>query len=94
MPQTARSSRALQTRRVQDALTLVEQQGLLAGSRTLTVRGRMPAQLVEKAKRKTGIQSDSRLLEAALASLVATDTYGEWLLAQAGTVDRDLDLEF
>lgn len=81
-------------RRIGDALSIVEEQGLLGGGRTLTVRGRMPSLLVEQAKRKTGIQSDSKLLEAALANIVAADDYAEWLLAQRGTLSRELDLEF
>jgi hypothetical protein len=85
---------AMAYRRIGDALSIAEEQGLLKGGRTLTVRGRMPSLLVEQAKRKTGIESDSKLLEAALANLVAADDYGEWLLAQRGTVSKDLDLEF
>lgn len=81
-------------RRVGDALAIAEEQGLLSGARTLTVRGRMPSALVEQAKRKTGIQSDSKLIEAALANIVAADDYADWLLAQRGTVSEDLDLEF
>lgn len=80
--------------RLADALSIAEQQGLLSGRRTLVVRGRMPSALVAQAKKKTGIQSDSKLLEAALASLAVADNYAEWLLAQRGTVSRDLDLEF
>src|ERR1700749_1996449 len=80
--------------RIGDALSTPEQQGLLSGGRTLTVRGRMPSLLVEQAKKKTGIQSDSKLLEAALASIVVADDYADWLLAQSGTVSKDLDLEF
>lgn len=81
-------------RRLGDVLSIAEQQGLLSGGRTLTVRGRMPSLLVEQAKKKTGIQSDSKLIEAALANIVVADDYGEWLLAQSGTVSKDLDLEF
>lgn len=80
--------------RIGDALSIVRERGLLNGGRTLTVRGRMPSLLVEQAKKKTGIQSDSKLIEAALASIVAADDYGEWLLSQRGTVSRDLNLEF
>jgi hypothetical protein len=58
------------------------------------VRGRMPSLLVERAKKKTGIQSDSKLIEAALANLAVADDYAEWLLSQSGTVSKDLDLEF
>jgi hypothetical protein len=91
-----RSNRASTStaRRLDDALAIAGQRGLLRGGRTLTVRGRMPSLLVEQAKKKTGIQSDSKLIEAALASLVAADEYADWLLAQRGTVSKDLDLEF
>jgi hypothetical protein len=82
------------SRRLGDVLSIAEEQGLLRGGRTLTVRGRMPSSLVEQAKKKTGIQSDSKLIEVALANLVVADDYGEWLLAQRGTVSKDLDLEF
>jgi len=88
------SSTAVTSSRFGDALSIAEEQGLLSGGRTLTLRGRMPSLLVEQAKRKTGIQSDSKLLEAALAHIVAADDYGEWLLAQRGTISKDLDLEF
>ena len=81
-------------RRLGDALSIAEQQGLLSGGRTLIVRGRMPSLLVERAKKKSGIRSDSKLIEAALANIVAADDYADWLLAQRGTVSKDLDLEF
>lgn len=89
-----RSSEGETSTRVADALSIAEKQGLLSGSRTLTIRGRMPSSLVEQAKKKTGIQSDSKLIEAALANIVAADDYAEWLLAQRGSVSGDLDLEF
>lgn len=85
---------ATSSSRYSDALSIAGQQGLLSGGRTLTVRGRMPSLLVEQAKKKTGIQSDSKLIEAALANIVVADEYGDWLLAQRGTVSKDLDLEF
>ena len=80
--------------RLGEALSIAEQQGLLSGSRTLVVRGRMPKLLVEQAKMKSGIRSDSKLIEAALANIVVADDYAEWLLGQRGTISRDLDLEF
>jgi len=88
-----RSKPSLSSRRVGEVLSIAEQQGLLRGGRTLTVRGRMPSALVKQAKKKTGIDSDSKLIEAALASIAVADDYTEWLLAQSGTVSRDLDLE-
>lgn len=89
-----RPKQAVRSRRLGDALSIAEQQGLLSGGRTLTLRGRMPSQLVARAKKKTGIQSDSKLIEVALANIVAADEYADWLLAQKGTVSKELDLEF
>src|ERR1039458_1823565 len=95
---TARGSKrrkaAVSGRRLGDVLSIAKQQGLLSGDRALVVRGRMPSLLVEQAKKKSGIQSDSRLIEAALANIVVADDYADWLLAQRATVNRDLDLEF
>ena len=94
-PQTSKRPKpAASSRRLDDALSIAGQQGLLSGGRTLTVRGRMPSRLVEQAKKKTGIQSDSKLIEAALANIVVADEYADWLLAQRGTVSKDLELEF
>ena len=80
--------------RLRDSLAIAAERGLLSGSRNAIIRGRMPTLLVAQAKKKTGIHSDSKLLEAALASLVVADDYAEWLLAQSGTISADLDLEF
>lgn len=93
-PKTTTTKRTATSRRLGDALSIAQQQGLLSGGKTRTVRGRMPAQLVEQAKKKTGIQSDSKLIEAALANIVAADEYADWLLNQTGTVSKVLDLEF
>jgi hypothetical protein len=79
---------------LREVLTIAEQRGLLAGSRTHMLRGRMPVGLVEQAKLKSGISSDSKLLEAALANLAVSDDYAQWLLAQRGTINPELDLEF
>jgi hypothetical protein len=83
-----------QSAKLKDLLTIAEERGLLSGTRTQVVRGRMPAGLVAEAKQRSGISSHSKLLEAALANLALEDDYGAWLVAQSGTVDPDLDLEF
>ncbi len=80
--------------RIRDAISIAEGEGLLRGGRTQVVRGRMPAALVARAKEKSGITSDSKLLEAALASIAVADEYGDWLISQRNTVAQDLDLEF
>jgi hypothetical protein len=94
VPGSSKRRKPATSSRLDDALSIAGQQGLLSGGRTFTLRGRMPSLLVEQAKKKAGIQSDSKLIEAALANIVAADEYADWLLAQRGTVRRDLDLEF
>lgn len=80
--------------RLGEILAVAKERGLLSGSRTHVIRGRMPVGLVEQAKLKSGISSDSKLLEVALANLAVSDEYAQWLLAQRGTVGPELDLEF
>ena len=96
LPETKSSKpvRAKESQSLQSAVAIAEEKGLLKGRRTLVVRGRMPEKLVAEAKRKTGITSDSKLLETALANLAVADDYMEWLCSQRGTVDSSLDLEF
>ena len=94
LPPSNRQKRPAPVPRLGDALSIAKEQGLLGGGRTLTVRGRMPSLLVEQAKMRTGIESDSKLIEVALASLAVADDYADWLLARRGTVSPDLDLEF
>jgi hypothetical protein len=77
-----------------DMLAIAEQNGLLRGGRTKVLRGRMPEALVARAKARTGIKSDTNLIQAALANLAVADDYPEWLLSQRGTINADLDLEF
>ncbi|MGI8784149.1 MAG: hypothetical protein ACR2L2_10940 [Acidobacteriota bacterium] len=80
--------------KLKNVLLIAQQRGLFRGARTKVVRGRMPEALVSKAKARTGIQSDTALLEVALANLAVADDYPEWLLSRRGTVSQDIDLEF
>jgi hypothetical protein len=54
----------------------------------------MPEALVARAKKRTGIDSDTELIQVALANIAVADDYADWLLARHGTVDREADLEF
>jgi hypothetical protein len=81
-------------RKFQDVLVMAEREGLLDGGRTKVVRGRMPEALVSQAKKRTGIKSDTDLIEVALANIAVGDEYADWLLSQRGTVDPEVDLEF
>jgi len=80
--------------KLRDVMVIAEKEGLLRGERTQVVRGRMPEALVKRAKKRTGIDSDTDLIEVALANIAVADDYAEWLLSQSGTVASESDLEF
>jgi hypothetical protein len=82
------------SRKFHDVLMMAEREGLLRGERTKVVRGRMPEALVSEAKKRTGIESDTDLIEVALANIAVGDDYAEWLLSRRGLVDSEVQLEF
>jgi len=90
----ASAVKSTQLNKLRDVLAIAEQSGLLRGGRTKIVRGRMPQALVDQAKARTGIKSDTNLIQMALANLAVGDDYPEWLLSQKGTVAAHFDLEF
>jgi hypothetical protein len=102
MPRIAKARRANNksqrspgaSRKVHDVLMMAEREGLLRGERTKIIRGRMPEALVSEAKKRTGIESDTDLLEVALANIAVADNYAEWLLSRRGAVDSEVQLEF
>ena len=97
MKRTAPSRSRLGTARrgqLREVMTIAEQEGLLSGERTQIVRGRMPPALVARAKKRTGIDSDTDLLEVALANIAVADDYSDWLLSRRGTISPEVDLEF
>jgi hypothetical protein len=54
----------------------------------------MPEALVSEAKKRTGIRSDTDLIEVALANIAVGDDYAEWLLSRRGSLDSEVSLEF
>ena len=80
--------------KLREVMVIAEEQGLLRGERNQVVRGRMPKALVAQAKKRTGVISDTALIELALANIAVADDYAEWLIARRGTIDREADLEF
>ena len=80
--------------KLRDVMVIAEKEGLLRGERTQVVRGRMPEALVTRAKTRTGIDSDTDLIEVALANIAVADDYADWLLSKSGTVAEEADLEF
>jgi hypothetical protein len=85
---------AVRSSKLREVMNVAQEKGLFSGRRTKIIRGRMPQALVKKAKQQTGIDSDTDLIEVALAYLAVADEYTDWLLKQRGTISQDVDLEF
>ena len=75
-----------------EVLRAADQQGLL-GAKDKTIGGRVPSALIEAAKARTGIQSDSELLLYALSKVALEDDFGSQLLARKGSVPKDVVLD-
>src|SRR5215470_14573744 len=67
--------------------------GLLVGA-SGRIAGRIRQHLIDAAKARSGIRSDTELLEYALARVALEDDFGLKLVAREGSVPRDLDLDF
>lgn len=93
-PKSASRLRATRSRKLREVMSIAEEEGLLRGERTQVVRGRMPKELVARAKKRTGIDSDTELIEIALAHVAVADDYADWLLSRRGVIRRETDLEF
>jgi hypothetical protein len=74
-------------------LATVKDAGLLEGANG-RIAGRIRKRLVRAAKARSGIKSDTALLEYALARVALEDDFVRWMLTRKGRVPRDIDLEF
>jgi hypothetical protein len=89
----ARSARLRGNPRREAVIETAKNAGLLAGA-SGRIAGRIRKQLVNAAKARSGIKSDTELLEYALARVALEDDFGQKLIARQGRVPRDLYLEF
>jgi len=80
---------SLRRRAVMD---MARQLGLLGGENS-RIGGRIRRELVAAAKQKSGIASDTELLEYALAKVAVEDDFGTKLVRRKGRIAQDLDLE-
>lgn len=85
-------SATLRPERIAAVLTGAEKAGLLNASDS-RIAGRVSARLIERAKSRTGLRSDTEILVFALASVALEDDFAETFRKLRGTVDADLDLE-
>ena len=93
---TGGSRFATPRRRVRTDFVMAEAKkvGLIGGPKNTVIRGRVSSNLVNAAKKRAGVTSDTELLEIALSSLALEDDFGDQLLKLKGSIDPDIDLEF
>lgn len=70
-----------------------ERSGLL-GEKSGRIGGRVSPALVRQAKRQTGIEADTDLIEFALATIALDDNFAEMFREARGKVDPELKLGF
>ena len=66
--------------------------GLLGQAKNARITGRVSARLVAAAKKRTGIKSDTGVIEVALATVALEDDFGSKLVRRKGSVPKDIDL--
>ncbi len=86
------SGDALTNTRLQFAFVELERSGALAGARSKKLSMRVDPGLIEAARRRTGLRSNSDLINAALAMIAAGDDFGAWLVRQSGRLPEDFEL--
>lgn len=90
-PQTPFHAQDFAEDRVRSVLETARGAGLL-DEKTARISGRISPALIAQAKRRTGMESDTELLEFALASVALDDPFMEVFRQVRGTVDADIDL--
>jgi hypothetical protein len=66
--------------------------GLLGAAKTTRLSGRVPPELIEAAKKRAHVTSDTELLELALSRLALEDDFGARFVGRKGSVPVDIDL--
>ena len=77
-----------------EAVMRAAQQSGLLGEKSGRIGGRVSPALVRQAKRQTGIETDTDLIEFALASVALEDNFAETFKKSRGKVDPELKLGF
>ncbi|RWP30292.1 hypothetical protein [Mesorhizobium sp.] len=66
--------------------------GLLGAAKNTRLSGRVPSDLIEAAKKRFHVTSDTELLELALSRLALDDDFGARLVGRKGSIPADVDL--
>ena len=90
---TVEDSKTLATLRKRETLESARAAGLLGDAKDARVAGRVSSELVAAAKRRSGLSSDTDVIEIALARLALEDDFGARLVRNKGSVPRELDIE-
>jgi hypothetical protein len=93
MPKTVDKNQPVGRARFRAVMQAAEDSGLL-GVKNARIGGRTSPALIEQAKKQSGIETDTDLIEFALASLALKDDFVETFNKTRGTVDPDLKLGF
>ncbi len=90
---TAEGSKTLASLRNKATLDSARAAGLLGDAKDARVAGRVSSELVAAAKKRSGLSSDTDVIEIALARLALEDDFGARLVGNKGSVPRDFDIE-
>jgi hypothetical protein len=77
-----------------DAVMQAAERSGLLDEKSGRIAGRVSSELVAQAKLQTGIETDTDLIEFALATIALEDDFAQVFKASRGTVDPDLELGF
>jgi hypothetical protein len=77
-----------------DAVMQAAEQSGLLNEKSGRIGGRVSPALVRQAKRQTGIETDTDLIEFALATVALEDNFAETFKESRGKVDPELKLGF
>jgi len=92
-PRTATGAFVISRARFEAVMRAAEQSGLLS-EKSGRIGGRVSQALVEQAKRQTGIETDTDLIEFALASVALEDNFADVFQKSRGKIDPKLKLGF
>ena len=90
---TAKAKGARFVIRFEAVMKAAENSGLLR-EKSGRIGGRVSAALIEQAKKQTGIEGDTDLIEFALANVALTDDFSKVFKESRGKVDPTLKLGF
>lgn len=80
--------------RVASVLNTAKKEGLINREKEARLSARINSELIARAKKNTGIQTDTELVEFALANLALEDRFPETIKRLQGTIDPDIKIGF